>query len=64
MSAKEQAIAVVSALPEDVTWPQAIELRAALDRAEQEIARGEGIPGAQAEQQIADMLKRYSPPIS
>lgn len=67
MSPKEQAIAVVNGLPEPVTWAQAIDalaLGAARDQAEQQIARGEGLPGDQVEQRIADTLKHFSPPNS
>lgn len=63
MSVKEQLLASFKELPDDVTWAEAedrLRLLAAIEKAEQELARGEGIPHEAAKKQINEWLQKLS----
>ena len=63
MSIKEQAIASIQAMPDDATWHDLAErfrFLAAIDVAEAQLARGEGIPHEEAEQRINEWLQKLS----
>ena len=60
---KEQAIRLVQAMPDDVTWSEALEriqITAALDRAETEIDAGRLVSQAQAEAYIDSCLSKLT----
>ena len=65
VSVKEQLLASFRSLPDDATWADVEEqfrLLAALDQAEKEIARGEGIPHETAKARIEACLRKLSGP--
>lgn len=63
VSIKEQALRLVEAMPNDVTWAQAlerIEIAAALAKAEAEIDAGHFVTQEQAEAHIESCLRKLS----
>ncbi len=63
MSVKEQMLAALRALPDNATWDdigEQVRLLAALQQAEEEIARGEGVPQEAAETRIHACLQKLS----
>lgn len=63
MSVKEQIIASVQQMPDDLTWQDLAEharMMAAIDVAEAQIARGEGIPHEEAKRRITEWLQKLS----
>ena len=63
MSVKEQMLAALRALPDNATWSdveEQVRLLAALQQAEEEIARGEGVPQEAAEARIHACLQKLS----
>jgi hypothetical protein len=63
MSIKERAIALVQAMPDTITWAEALErirMMAAIEQAEAGIAAGQGIPQEEAEARIKAWLQKLS----
>lgn len=63
MSIKERVISWLQTMPETVTWEDTLEyirLQAAIDEAEAQIARGEGVPHDDAKRQIQECLQKLS----
>jgi len=63
MSVKEQLLAAFQSLPDDATWAdveEQLRLLGALNQAEEEIARGEGVPQEAAEARIHACLQKLS----
>lgn len=63
MSVKEQAIASLQAMPDNATWHDVAErfqMLAAIEQAEAEIDRGEGIPHEEAVRRINAWLQKLS----
>ncbi len=63
MSIKQRAIELVEAMPDDITWAGALEriqIMAAVEQAEAEIAAGQGIPQEDAEARIKAWLQKLS----
>ncbi len=63
MSIKQRAIALVEAMPDDITWAGALEriqMMAAIEQAEAEIAAGQGISQEDAEARITAWLQKLS----
>lgn len=63
MSVKEQMLAALRTLPDNATWgdvEEQVRLLTALQQAEEEIARGEGVPQEAAEVRIHACLQRLS----
>jgi hypothetical protein len=61
MSVKEQLLASFKDLPDDASWGQAEErlrLLAAIDEAEQQVARGEGIPHEEVVRQFRSWFQK------
>ena len=64
-TARERILGALQDLPDDATWADAEErLRflASVEQAEQEIARGEGIPHEEAKKRINEWLQKLSGP--
>jgi len=63
VSIKEEAIRLVEAMPDDVTWAEALErirIAAALTQADAEIDAGRFVTQAEAEAHIEECLRKLS----
>ena len=63
MSVKEQLLAAFQSLPDNATWAdveEQLRLLSALNQAEEEIARGEGVSQEAAEARIHACLQKLS----
>lgn len=61
---KADALAMIQAMPDDVTWEQLayrIALRAKLEHGMAEIEAGRGIPHEQVKKEVAEWLASFGP---
>lgn len=61
---KSEALAMIQAMPDDVTWEQLsyrIYLRAKVERGMAEIDAGMGVPHEQVKKEVAEWLASFGP---